>query len=521
MNLKAELKDEKTRLKEIMAILKESDLIRGITPEKLCDTLTKMGPTYIKIGQIMSSRLDIIPQEYCRELAKLRSDVEPMSFSEVTEILEEELGDIDEIFSSISAQSIGSASMAQVHRARLITGEDVAIKVQRRNVYETMTTDIRILKRAIKILHLNSIIKVVDLSSTIDEIYNVAKEELNFEIEAKHLEEFRTNNSEIDCVDAPKVYENLVTKKVLVMEYVNGITLNEKKKLEDMGYDLKEIGLQIANNYLKQALDDGFFHADPHQGNISIKEDKIVFLDLGMMGRISNHSKELLNEAVKAFIKNDIVEIEHILLSLSSTKEAVNHTKLRADIQNVMDKYANEDIQNIDIASFINSVSNVLKNHKIRLDKNITMLMRGICVIEGTLESIAPDINLIMVLENKIKENRIRDLFSKEAIINTGRNIVSGVSSTAELPTQLLTFLKDVNRGETKFDIEVANSDKQVDKLEKMLHQLVIGLLDAAVLLGASMVNNPVLRWLYVALSVVFTIWLFIQMAKDHFHKGY
>ena len=212
--------DEKQRFKEIVSVLKESKLIEGITPQKVCETITKLGPTFIKIGQIMSSRVDIIPQEYCIELVKLRSDVEPMNFNEVKEILQEELGDIDEIFKEISPKSIGSASIAQVHKAILQTGEMVAIKVQRRNVYETMTLDIQLLKKAIKLLHLNKIVKMIDLIDVVDEIYNVAKEEMNFEIEAKHLEEFRENNIDIEYIDVPKAYMNLVTKKVLVMEFV-------------------------------------------------------------------------------------------------------------------------------------------------------------------------------------------------------------------------------------------------------------------------------------------------------------
>ena len=165
----------------------------------------------------------------------------------------------------------------------------------------------------------------------------------------------------------------------------------------------------------------------------------------------------------------------------------------------------------------MSSVSKILRDHNIKLDKNITLLMRGICVIEGTLELISPNINLIMVFENKIKENTFNDIFSKGSL----RNIISGVNSLSELPTELLSFVKDVNRGETKIDIEMANSDKQVDKLEKMLHQLVIGLLDAAVLLGACMVDNKILRAIYIILGTIFTVWLFIQMAKDHFHSGY
>lgn len=513
--------DERARLKEIVSILKESNFLGGITPEKVCKAMSKLGPTFIKIGQIMASRYDVLPQEYCEALSKLRSNVEPMPFNEVKQILKEELGDINEIFESISEKSIGSASMAQVHKAKLKTGEEVAVKVQRRNIYETMTMDVKLLKKAIILLHLNLIVKVMDLSSVLDEIYNVAKEEMNFEIEAKHLEEFKENNIDINYVDVPKVYKRYVTKKVLVMDFIEGISLNQKQKLEEAGYDCGEIALKLANNYIKQALDDGFFHADPHQDNIFVYNGKIVYLDLGMMGRISNRSKKMMNSAMKAIVRNDIVELEHILLSISTVKGTINHMKLRTEIQQVLDRNVNEDIQNIDIVKFIDSVSTILRSNKIILDNNITLLVRGICVMEGTLESIAPNINLLMVLSNKIKENTIKEIFSEEMLINEGKRFVTGANSLSQLPSELLSLVRDVNRGETKIDIEMANSEKQVDKLEKMLHQLVIGGLDASVLLGASMVDNPILRWTYLGSAGVFSTWLFAQMIKDHFHKGY
>ena len=513
--------NEKMRLKEIITILKDSDLISGITPQKLCNTISNLGPTYIKIGQILSSRYDLLPKEYCDALANLRAKVTPMSFEEVSEILKEEYGDINEIFESISHECIGSASIAQVHKAKLKNGENVVIKVQRKNVYETMTTDIKLIKKAILLLRLNSLVKVIDLNSVIDEIYYIAKEEMNFQIEAKHLEEFKENNRDIVYVDVPKVYNELVTKKVLVMENIDGINLNNKEALIKQGYDVEEIGLKLANNYIKQALDDGLFHADPHPDNIFVRDGKIIFLDLGMMGRLSSRNRQLLKNAMNAIVANDTTELERILLSISKTTGSINHIKLRNEIQKILDKNVNEDIENINIVEFMSSVSKVLRENNIKLDKNITLLMRGICVIEGTLELISPNINLIMVFENKIRENTFDNVFSKGTLMNTGRNIVSGVNSLGELPTELLSFVKDINRGETKIDIEMANSDKQVDKLEKMLHQLVIGLLDAAVLLGACMVDNKILRAIYIILGTIFTIWLFIQMAKDHFHSGY
>ena len=193
--------NEKTRFIEIISILKNSALIRNFTPQKLCETIIKLGPTFIKIGQIMSNRYDLLPKEYCDALANLRANVTPMDFKEVNQILKDELGNINEIFQNISQTCIGSASIAQVHRATLKSGEEVVIKVQRKNIYEIMSTDIKLFKRAIRLLHLNLLIKIVDLNSVLDEIYNVAKEEMDFEIEAQNLEEFRQNNYDIVYIE--------------------------------------------------------------------------------------------------------------------------------------------------------------------------------------------------------------------------------------------------------------------------------------------------------------------------------
>jgi ubiquinone biosynthesis protein len=443
-----------------------------------------------------------------------------MSFIDVKEIIEEEYGNIDDVFEYIDEKCLGSASIAQVHKAKLKGGEEVVIKVQRNNIYETMSTDVKLLKKAISILHLNSIIKIMDLNEAIDEMFSLAKEEMNFEIEASHLEEFRENNKDIKYVESPYVYSNLVTKRTLVMEYVEGIKLDNIDKLVKYGYDLEEIGLKLANNYIKQAIDDGFYHADPHPDNIVIRDGKIVFLDLGMMGRLSNKNKSLLKECMSAIVKSDIYNIERILLNMSTTYGDVDHVKLRADIEKILNKCASVDIKEIDIIEFINSMFNMLKENKIKLNKNITMLIRGICVMEGSLEIIAPNISLFTVLSNKIKEESIEQIISKDAFIKAGKNIINAGSTLPKIPNEFLNLITDINRGETKFDIEMSNSDKQIDKLEVMLHQVIIGILDAALLLGATLVSNTVLRNIYIGIAIILTIWLIIQMIIDKIHKG-
>lgn len=508
--------NEKERLKEIIHILKKSNILSGITPEKFCSIIEELGPTFIKIGQIMSNRVDIFPKEYCNYLAKLRSSVKPMSFEEVCEILKEEYGNYNEIFSYISTKCVGSASIAQVHKAKLISGESVVIKVQRKDIYNKMAMDVKLLKKSISLLHLNSVFKVMDLNEVIDQMFSVAKEEMNFEIEASHLKEFNKNNEEIVYVRAPKVYNNLVTTKVLVMEDIDGIIIDKTDKLTSEGYDLNEIGLKLCNNYIKQAIDDGFFHADPHPDNIMILDGKIVFIDLGMMGRLTLRDRTLLKKCIKAIVKNDVYEVERILLDLSYSYGDINHVKLRREIESILSKNATLELKNTDTVGFINSMFNMLQNNNIRLDKNITMLIRGISVIEGLLETISPNINLLEVLSNKVKEEALDDILNKENIIKISKNLLTSGTSITKIPNETLKLLTSLNRGETNFNVELNDSDNKIDKLEKMLHQVIIGLLDSSLILGATLVNNILLRNIYMVCAFVLTIWLFVKMYLDH-----
>lgn len=508
--------DEKQRLKEIIKILKDSNLLEGMTPEKFCQIIEKLGPTFIKIGQIMSNRVDVFPKNYCNALVKLRSNVTPMPFEQVTKILNQEYGNLKEIFAHIDEVCLGSASIAQVHKATLLSGEEVVIKVQREGIYEKMAMDVKLLKKAISLLHLNSVFKIMDLKEVIDQMFNVAKEEMNFEIEALNLKEFKRNNKDINYVSSPKVYENLVTTKVLVMENISGVSINEKEILQNSGYDLNEIGLKLANNYIKQAIDDGFFHADPHADNIMIDNGKIVFIDLGMMGRLTLRDRNLLKKCIKAIVKNDIYEVERTLIDLSSVYGDINHIKLRRDIESILSKNASLEISNTNTAGFINSMFNMLQSNNLRLDKDITMLIRGVGVIEGLLEDLSPQISLIEVLSNKIKEEKLDDLLSRENFIKIGQKILTTTDSLTEIPNESLKLLSSLNRGEINFNMELNDSNNKIEKLEKMLHQVVIGLLDSALILGATMVNSILLRNIYLIVAFILTVWIFIKMYLDH-----
>ncbi|MFR2664247.1 MAG: ABC1 kinase family protein, partial [[Clostridium] scindens] len=256
-----------TRLREITAVLRKHSIARGVTPEKLRLILEDLGPTYIKLGQIMSMHSDILPKRYCDELMRLRSEVAPMPFAQVKEVIESSCAcPAEEIFQELEKEPLGSASLAQVHRAVLKTGEQVVVKVQRQGIYETMSRDIGLLHRAVKFLPPVNMKGLVDLDLVLDELWNVAQEEMNFLTEASNMEEFARLNKDVQFVAVPTLYREHSTSQILVMEYIDGCGVDEKERLQEDGYDLKEVGAKLADNYVKQIMEDGFFHADPHPG---------------------------------------------------------------------------------------------------------------------------------------------------------------------------------------------------------------------------------------------------------------
>lgn len=509
-----------SRLKQIITILKDSDLASGMTPQKLYKTLEKLGPTFIKIGQILSTRVDLLPREYCDALAQLRSKVDPMSFQEIQTILKQQYKNVNKVFSHINKKSIGSASIAQVHKAKLVNGKSVVIKIRRPHVEETIDMDVKLMKKAILVLHLNKIIKVMDLNEVIDQMYQTAKEEINFNTEAEHLKKFKLNNKNISYVDCPKVYQNLTTKEVLVMEYIDGIKINEIEKLKANDYNCLKIGEKLSNNYINQAINDGFFHADPHPDNILIKNNQIIFIDLGMMGTLSTKNKALLKQCMKSMVLNNSSEVSRILVQMSTPYGEVDYEKIKMDISSILEEFCSTDLEKIDTKSFLSNMINMLKNNNLRLDKDVTMLIRGIGVIEGVLETLNPKLNLIGVFTQK-EEQEVTNLFSRSAIKNMEKNIIKSSKSLAQIPNELLTFINELNNGENKFKLELTDSNKTVDKFEKLLHELIIGILDASLILASSIVDNIIIRRVFLFFIIVLSIWLLIKMYIDHKHNGY
>lgn len=519
------MKSNPGRLSEIIAIIKKYKLTKDITPKNVRLALEELGPTFVKMGQILSSRDDLIPKEYCDEFQKLKHSVKSMPYEKVEEILKKEYDcSPEEIFQEFDKSPVGSASIAQVHKAKLKTGEFVAVKIRRENIEELMERDAKLLKKVISLLHLNKIFgDIIDLTAVVEEMYDRAKEEMNFHTEKEHIEEFFENNKELVYLKPLKVLSKYSTNNILVMEYIDGFNISEVDELKKAGYELDEIAEKLAHNYLKQAIDDGFYHADPHTDNIKIINGKIAYLDFGMMGRLSKKNRVLLEKCMIAIVKNDISEVAHVLTLLDTSNMTTDHMQLKNDIRKVLDKNKTTEIKNIDIKSFATEMFVLLRRNEITLPKEITMLIRGIVVLEGTLEKVSPNINLITVLEQKVNPKEL--LLDKENLSAFALSTVKSGANLLLLPTEALTTLKGINSGELRFNVELTDSKHQIDRIEKIVHLTIISVLDVAFIIGTSQMvvkaedNLPFIFYLYMLGAIICTVWLLYKLILSKFQK--
>ena len=509
------------RFNEILRILKNNDLIKGITPEKLCMTLEQLGPTFIKIGQILSTRVDLISNEYCEELSKLRNNVTPITYKEIENILNNHYENINDIFLNIEKEPIGSASIAQVHKAILKeNNKNVVIKVKRPGIDQIMETDIQLFKKAVNFLHLNKIVKVMDLNDILDQLYEVTKQELNFNIETSNLIEFKSNYEKCNYISSPYVYSKYCSDDVIVMEYIGGIKINDVETLNKKNYNLVAIANLLSKNYVKQAIDDGFFHADPHPDNIVIKNSNIVYIDFGMMGRLSDKNKQLLKKCIKAIIIKDYKEVSRILINMSTKLDEVDIIRLENDVSSILEEFASISLESISTTKFISDMFNMLRRNHLVLDKDVTMLIRGISIIEPVLKNLNPKINLQQVLIHS-EELSVDRVLDSDKLKDKSRKMLKSVNDMAHIPGELISLLKAVNNGETKFKIELSDSSKHVDKLENLVHELILGFVDGCLIIATVLTSDAMIKKIFFIAVIIVTIWLITKMIYDLTHRGY
>ena len=485
----AGLKSSSVRMREILRILRQRDVVHGVPPEKLKDILEDLGPFYVKIGQLMSLHSDVLPVEYCVQLRKLHAAVRPMPFEEVKAQIRAAYGrEALDIFTELDPLPLGSASIAQVHQARLPDGRRVVVKVQRPLVRETVSQDIALLKKAVRISRTVTDRKNnVDLLAVLDEVWRTICQETDFVREAEHLRLFASYNQDVTYVACPLPEQSLVTPKAFVMELVDGIPIDRLDQLREAGYDLEEIGAKLAENYLKQILTDGFFHADPHPGNLIIRDGQIVWIDLGMVGRLSDRERTLFKDIAFAMVQKDVSGLMDLLLTLGQPRGAIDHAALHADLDALLTKYEIISLGHLDFRGFLNEMIGFVEKYDIILPPEIAIMVRSLMNMEGLLSIYCPDAVFISILRRHLMAEARKEFDLQNELSNLGINLYSFLKKSLDLPTEISNVLKMMLKGQYKVNLALTEAEEPLNRLERMTDKLALAIIDAALLISSGL----------------------------------
>ena len=516
------------RLGEVLEVLRRHDIVRGLSPEKFCAILEDLGPTFIKLGQIMSMRSDILPREYCEALTRLRTSVAPMPFDEVRRIVETAWQrPIPEVCTFFGEEPLGSASIAQVHAATLFGGAQVVVKVEREGIHETMRRDISLMKKAAELLKYTPMGGVVDFNRVLDEMWNVTQQEMDFLTEAGNLEEFARLNADVRYVSCPKLYRAHTTSNVLVMERIDGLAIDDREKLEAEGYDLKEIGEKLAASYVKQVTDDGFFHADPHPGNLRVRDGQIVFLDMGMMGRLSERDRKSISKALAGIGRGSAEGCVDALLALGAAQGPVDHRQLFRDCEAMLDRYGTEDLGQMDIGVMMAEIIEIMRANHLKMPDSMSMLARGLTTIEGVLAELSPEINVAQVAAAHLSRTFLRDIDWQAALTRDFRSLYESSYKALDLPALSADVLRSINRGEASVCTVTSRDEKDADLLRQLNRQRCLALVCAACVLASALVSpaEPLFlglgpaNWLFGAAALVSALVLFAPAVISRWRK--
>ncbi len=452
--------------------------------------LEELGPTFIKLGQFASNRPDILPADLITSLEKLQDSVPPFSEPEALKTIEEEFGKpVGQIFRTFEYTPFASASIAQVHKATLHNGQEVAVKVQRPRINEQIVIDIEIMYHLASLLekHIQGM-DVFNPTQLVDEFAGAIRKELDFTVEALHIDHFTNNFKDDPNIYIPRVYHEYTGRKVITTEFIHGIKISNVKELQDACIDPRETASRGASLVLKQIFVHGFFHADPHAGNILVKEGNIIcFLDLGMTGIITPTSREWLGSIIVGIASRDSQRIVKTLYDMSNQK-IERREDLEYEITELIQEYGSRSLATINIGEVLNRLSRLLVVHRLRVIPGFYLLVKAMVTMEGIGYKLDPDFNMMEHLEPFAKK-LVQEQFGFGNLAREGVDTVQDFFFLLrDLPSEARDILQLMKAGKVRFEFEHRGLDPVMRKLDTMINRVVYGLMLASLVIGSSIV---------------------------------
>lgn len=486
------------RMNEIVRIMRQYKVLHGLTPEQAVEVLQALGPTYVKIGQLASNRSDLLPKAYCDAFEKLRDDANPMPFDVVIEQIDRAYGKSwHEVFASIDPVPLGAASIAQVHKATLLDGTTVAVKVRRPGVAESMAEDIMLMKHLLALGEFASNSHrdiLLSLEGFIEEIERTTASEVDFTSELHNLMRFHDELADEEGVTSPVAYPQYSCESVLVMEFVQGTEISHTQALREQGIDVSALARRVCQSYVTQVLDDGFFHADPHPGNILVRDGEVVWIDLGMVGTLTVSERMLVGKVFTAVATDNAYLLKEAVMGLVHVLGPVDHGALLEALSRLLAEYSAAEMKEINVGTVLTEVIEVLRGQNMMMTSSVTMLARGFVTIEGVIAQVAPDISVIEIVSKHVIAQQADPKFLATQLIDLATTSAASAEALAKLPTQLSNTLEMLDRGQIKVNGDIEVSSRILATAYASVGRISLALLSAGLFLGSSILCTTAMQ---------------------------
>ncbi len=475
--------------------------------------LEELGVAFIKLGQVLSTRADLLPPEFIAELSRLQASVPPVPFEAVEAVLREELGeDYARRFASFDRQPLAAASIGQVYRARLRTGQEVVVKVQRPGLRAEVAIDLAILRRLARRALRTRAGQVMDVTDLMEEFALTLERELDYVSEGRNADRFRANLRNVPWVRIPRVFWEHSTTRVLTMEAATGVRIDDEEALDRLGVDRHALAVRSARLLLKMVFEDGFFHADPHPGNFFIREDgSVTLVDFGMVGSFSEVQRERLVALLGALARQDAEALVEAMLDLGAGLSALERQALTQEVGRLLSKYAERTLADISLQVLMTELFQTAYRHRLRLPSNLALLAKAVAMAEGLGRRLDPGFRFMDVLLPYSRRLLLREYGPRGLTRRLPLLVDEFLAATPRLPGTLYRVLRRAERGDMSWQVDA----RQYADLTALLRGaaarlatsvLLAGLAVAAAVLFLATHGQPASAWhLLASATLVFT----------------
>ncbi len=495
--------------------------------ERVRMALEELGPSFIKLGQVLSTRPDLIPVEFVEELSKLQDHVPSFAYAEVAQIIESELGAAPgDIFLRFEETPLAAASIGQVHRAQLKDGEEVVVKVQRPGIRKIIEVDLEIMlhlallmERHLEEFQVNRPVRIVE------EFARTLEKEIDYTIEASHIERFARQFMDDATVYVPKVFRETTTERVLTMEYIDGVKASEIDRIENEGLDRKIITARGADLILKQVFDHGFFHADPHPGNIFVLPGNVLcYLDFGMMGSIDRQTREDFADLVHCVVRRDESGAMQALLMLTQYDEEPDTRLLARDLADFMGQHLYKPLKDVQMEKLLKQLMELVSRHGLQMPPDLFLMLKALATVEGVGLSLDPDFHMINQAAPFIQRIRMARLHPKQVASDILRSGTELVRLIQEIPGELRELLWQMKRGKVKMEFEHRGLEPMLATHDQISNRIAFSIVIAALIVGSALIvvsktppflfGIPVIGIIGFVAAAVMGLWLLIAILR-------